>query len=67
MAYALRELRVLLTRDRDFLRAHARGVEHAGIMYLKQGRRDYGKIIGELNILAADLAIDDLRGMVIYL
>ncbi len=67
LAYALRELRVLLTRDRDFLRLNAQGVEHAGIVYVQPGRGGYGRIIGELNLIAADRELDELRGLVLYL
>jgi uncharacterized protein with PIN domain len=33
LALARREERVLFTRDADFLRLHAAGVRHAGIVY----------------------------------
>ena len=36
LAFARREERVLFTQDDDFLRMHASGVEHAGIVYSRQ-------------------------------
>ena len=33
LSFARREGRVLLTQDDDFLRLHASGAEHAGIVY----------------------------------
>ena len=36
LAFARREGRVLLTQDEDFLRLHASGAEHAGIVYTHQ-------------------------------
>jgi hypothetical protein len=39
LAKAMSEGRVLYTQDEDFLRSHAAGVEHAGIVYARQGRQ----------------------------
>jgi predicted nuclease of predicted toxin-antitoxin system len=36
LAFARREGRVLFTQDVDFLRLHASGVEHSGIVYARQ-------------------------------
>ena len=36
LAFARREGRVLFTQDADFLRLHASGAEHSGIVYARQ-------------------------------
>ncbi|MCA1687041.1 MAG: DUF5615 family PIN-like protein [Actinobacteria bacterium] len=36
LAFARREGRVLFTQDADFLRLHAWGTEHSGIVYTRQ-------------------------------
>ncbi len=35
--FARREGMVLVTQDGDFLKFHAQGIDHAGIIYFKQG------------------------------
>jgi len=67
LAYALRESRVLLTRDSDFLRLNAAGVEHAGIVILKSSQKRPGESIGILSLLAEDYEPDAMRGIVLYL
>ena len=58
--------RVLCTRDRDFLRLHALGEEHAGII---KGKKDHG--IGDwvnyLSFVHSICAPDDLRNNVEHL
>ncbi len=39
LAWARNQGRVILTQDDDFLRLHAAGEEHAGIVYAEQGAR----------------------------
>jgi predicted nuclease of predicted toxin-antitoxin system len=36
LAFARREGRLLFTQDADFLRLHALGAEHSGIVYTRQ-------------------------------
>lgn len=36
LARAAREVRVVITQDADFLRLHALGAQHAGIIYAAQ-------------------------------
>jgi uncharacterized protein with PIN domain len=52
LAFALRERRVFVTRDRDFLALSARGVPHAGICYSHQHARSVGELIKALSLLA---------------
>lgn len=52
LAYALRESRVLLTHDRDFLALAAKGIPHAGICYCHQHARTVGELIKSLAVPA---------------
>lgn len=58
--------RVLFTQDDDFLRLHARGTDHAGIAYARQGT-SIGKIVRGLMLIHDILEPDEMRGHVEYL
>lgn len=64
LAFALREGRVLFTQDDDFLRLHASGVEHAGIVYSRQptamGDMIYGLVVELLDS-------DEMKGHIEFL
>lgn len=45
VAFARAQRRIILTHDADFLRLHKAGVEHAGIVYMRQGQRSIGEIL----------------------
>jgi predicted nuclease of predicted toxin-antitoxin system len=64
--YATREQRVLVTHDRDFVRVHARRPDHFGIVLLT-GNRHFGAVIKDLEVFAGISAIDDMRGVLMYL
>lgn len=51
LAFALREGRVFFTQDADFLRLHAAGTTHAGIVYAHQQRVSVGEIIHGLMLI----------------
>jgi predicted nuclease of predicted toxin-antitoxin system len=52
IAYALRTRRTVFTQDKDFLRLHAAGVEHAGIAFCQQKKsRGIGQIIAALLLI----------------
>lgn len=67
IAYALRESRVIVTQDQDFLRHHAQGVPHAGIVYAKQGVHSTGEIISFLELMHRCLESDEVRGKVEFM
>ncbi|MBX7165933.1 MAG: DUF5615 family PIN-like protein [Pirellulales bacterium] len=68
LAFALREDRVLITRDQDFLKLHAKHPTlHAGIVFWTERQRTVGQLIAALDALAIDHAAEDLRGTVTYL
>ena len=58
--------RVLFTQDDDFLRLHAAGMEHAGIVYAPQGA-SIGDIIRGLMLINQVLEAEDMQGHVEYL
>jgi hypothetical protein len=63
---ALTSDRVLFTQDDDFLRLHASGLEHAGIVYAPQGR-SVGEIISGLMLIYQALEAEDMVGHVEYI
>lgn len=50
-AIALREKRVIVTQDADFLAKHDRGDHHFGIAYCKQGSRSIGEMVAALDLI----------------
>ena len=53
LEFALRENRVLVTHDDDFLRLHAAGTEHAGIAWCRQNKYPVGKLLSLLLLMDA--------------
>ena len=66
LARAATEDRVLFTQDSDFLRLHAAGVQHTGIVYAAQGT-SVGDIIRGLMLIHQVLDANDMRGQVEFL
>jgi len=67
LAFATREARVLVTRDQDFLRLNASGIEHAGIVYWTERQRTMGQLVGALATLMLEFTADELHGQVRFL
>src|SRR5436190_6829772 len=63
---ALAEGRVLITQDKDYLRLHAAGVEHAGIAYAPQGT-PVGDVILGLMLIHQVFDAEEMRGRVEFL
>ena len=66
LARAQAEGRVLFTQDEDFLRLHASGVVHAGIVYIPQ-HTSVGEIVRGLILVFQVLDAEDIQGRVEYL
>lgn len=66
LEYASSEGRVLFTQDEDFLKLHAAGVDHAGIVYTHQGA-SIGDIIRGLMLIHQVLPADDMKRQVEFL
>lgn len=65
--FALRENRVIVTHDADFLRLHGEGRPHAGIVYGEQGKVSVGELIRFLELLARCVAGEEIKGRVEFL
>ena len=66
LAFALRERRVVVTHDADFLRLHAAGSGHFGIGYCPVGR-GLGDLVRSLVLLAECLSDEEMRDHVEFL
>ena len=66
LTQARTEGRVLFTQDPDFLRLHAVGAAHAGIVYAPQGT-SMGDIIRGLMLIHQVLEPEDMKDHVEYL
>jgi len=66
LALARREGRVVFTQDDDFLRLHAAGADHAGIVYAPQ-QTSIGEIVYGLMLVCQVMDAEDMRGQVEYL
>ena len=65
LAFALRERRVLVSRDKDFLALHTDGVHHAGI--LRIGRtQSIGAIIEAISLVHDLLTSEEMMDRVEY-
>jgi len=58
--------RVIFTQDADFLRLHASGVEHAGIVYMPQ-RTSVGYILRGFMLIYEVLEPEELKNRVEFL
>jgi predicted nuclease of predicted toxin-antitoxin system len=67
LAYARSQARVIVTHDTDFLRLHASGAEHAGIVYCPSQARSLGEMIRLLLLIWELLEADEIRGRVEFL
>lgn len=64
--FARKASRVLFTQDADFLRLHASGAEHAGIVYASQ-QTNIGEIVRGLTLVCGLLNPEDMEGHVEFL
>ena len=67
LEYARRQGRVLVTHDDDFLRIHAAGTEHAGIVYVHQKRLTIGQTVLALFALQRYESAESMAGRVKFL
>lgn len=64
--FAKKEGRVIFTQDVDFLKLHANGAKHSGIVYAHQ-RTPIGDIIRGLMLVYQVLTPDDMQSHVEFL
>lgn len=66
LAYAWSQARVILTHDTDFLRLHAAGARHAGIVYCRQQGRSLGELVRLLVLVWELLEPREMQGRIEY-
>ncbi len=67
LAYARRQDRAVLTHDADFLRMHAAGQEHAGILYCPPEAHSLGETIRLLVLVWELLEPWEMHGQIEFL
>jgi hypothetical protein len=65
--FAIRERRVIVTNDPDFLAFESESVVHAGIAFAPRNLRSIGHIIRYLCLMSDCLEPDDMAGSVEFL
>lgn len=66
LAFAKKQHRVIFTHDDDFLKLHAKGIDHAGIVYVHQGK-SIGYIVRGLHLIYQILSPDDMKNHIEFL
>lgn len=66
LARATSEGRVLFTQDTDFIRIHAQGVSHSGIVYFSN-QTDIGRIVTGLHFIYEVYSSTEMIGRLEYL
>ena len=66
LALATGQGRVIFTQDADFLRLHAAGNEHAGIVYVRQ-QTPIGSVLRGLMLIYEVLEAEDMQNRVEFL
>ena len=67
LAFASNARRVLFTHDDDFLRLHARGRRHAGLLYCHQQKYSIGQLIQLLLMLGLGYDPHEVAGCLEFL
>jgi predicted nuclease of predicted toxin-antitoxin system len=67
LAYAWKQARVIVTHDADFLRMHAVGAKHAGIVHCALGAYSLGDVIRSLVLIWELLEPEEMTGQVEHL
>ena len=67
LAFAVREERVLITQDADFLRLAREGRPHCGITYYVPGSRTIGELVSRLVLIHAILDPNEMNGTIEFL
>lgn len=65
LAFAASARRAMLTQDRDYLRLHAVGYQHAGVIYLRQRRGGIGDMAAAVAAIA-ELGVASVKGALFF-
>jgi len=60
ITFARSESRVIFTSDEDYLVLHDQGMDHAGIVFCRQGSRTIGEVIRFLALLHACMTAEEM-------
>ena len=66
LAFALKEKKVIITHDADFLRLSASGVQHCGIVYCHKTDHSIGEIMEHLILMYEVLNPEEMFGKIEY-
>lgn len=66
LAFALQDGRIVVTHDTDFIRLHAEGNEHGGIIIVSQQSRTIGDMISALLLISQRLSLEEMRRQLLY-
>ena len=67
LAFALAEKRVIVTQDSDFLKLHAQGQQHAGIIYYNVQIHPFKQILRRLLLIHEILKPEAMENHIEYL
>ena len=67
LSHALREGRIAVSHDDDFLRLASAGIPHAGIAYCRQNKLSIGQLVNALTDLWRTRTAEEMQGDVVYL
>lgn len=67
LEFAIKQQRVIVTHDADFLIMASQSDQHSGIAYCKQGTRSIGKMIQRLIQIYEQLNPEEIQGRIQYL
>jgi predicted nuclease of predicted toxin-antitoxin system len=67
LSFALSTGRVILTQDDDFLRLHAQGSPHAGILYCRQHTLTLGELLRRVISVHDLLSPEEMAGRIEFL
>ena len=64
LEYAIRDQRVIVTQDTDFLRATATSRTHCGIVFITRSNHSFGDIIRHLLLINDSMSESEMYGSV---
>jgi predicted nuclease of predicted toxin-antitoxin system len=67
LAFATSAGRVIVTQDVDFLRLHAKGISHAGIVYYPQGSLSIGEVLSGILLIHGLLSNKEMWNRIEFL
>src|SRR6266516_1446372 len=67
LAFATSAGRVIVTQDADYLRLHAKGIAHAGIVYYPQRSLSIGEVLSGILLIHGLLSREEMKNHVEFL